>query len=353
MTADLVPAGLGGRLVLAAADYRRNRGSWLDARRAGLGASDTAAILGLNKYRTALDVYLDKTADAAAVDAEVSEAAAWGHLLEPVVARRTVRQHPGLGKLVSTPGLLAHPEYPWMLATIDYGLAARGSRSAPVRELLEVKTTSVAAYRANWLDGVPPAGVLVQCQQQMAVTGLDVAWVTCAVGGDSGPMKLAEPYRVERSPAVIDQLIAYGGAWWADYVEARRRPEPTFSDADKLGWLYPADDSAGALPLTADLEATIADLLDARRRAREAKEAEMVAAFGLKLALAGGQTAIADPAGSVLLTWKNKRQRIVDAEAMAAARPDLVADYAELVAEFTRVETVRGSLLVKNQEERI
>ena len=46
-----MPDGLGGVLVLAADDYRRDRALWLKARRDGLGASDTAAILGLNSYR--------------------------------------------------------------------------------------------------------------------------------------------------------------------------------------------------------------------------------------------------------------------------------------------------------------
>lgn len=335
----------GGRLLLPAAEYKRDRGLWLTARRAGLGASDTAAVLGLNSYRSALDVWLDKTAAVPADDSEHSEAAAWGHLLEPVVARRTVRQWPALGKLVPTPGLLVHPEHSWMLATVDYGLADRGRRGAPVRELLEVKTTSVANYRRHWLDGVPPAGILVQCQQQLAVTGFGAVWVTCFVGGDSGPGRLAEPYRVERSPAVIDQLISYGGAWWRDYVEARRRPDPVMADADKLGWLYPADDSAGALDLTPDLETVIADLIHARRRVKDAEADEAAAAFKLKTAMAE-HTAIADASGEVLVTWKESTTRRWDTKRLAAERPDLAEEYRP-------AKTGRGSLLVKNYEERV
>lgn len=336
----------GGRLLLPAADYRKDRGLWLAARRGGLGASDTAAVLGLNSYRSALDVWLDKMATGPADDSDVSEAAAWGHLLEPVVARRTVRQFPALGKLIPTPGLLVHPEHAWMLATVDYGLADRGSRTAPVRELLEVKTTSVANYRRNWVDGVPPAGILVQCQQQLAVTGFAAVWVTCAVGGDSGPMKLAEPYRVERSPAVIDQLISYGGSWWRDYVEAGRMPPATTADLDKLGWLYPADDAAGAVPLTAGLEAAIADLIHARRRIKDAEADEAAAALVLKTAMAGGATAIADADGEALVTWKPSTVRRWDTKRLAAERPDLLEEYRP-------AKTGRGSLLIKNYEERV
>ena len=323
--------GFGGVLVMPSADYRRDRGLWTKARKSGLGASDTAAILGLNHYRTALDVWLEKTAPGDPGDAELSEATAWGHILETPVARRTVKQHPHLGKLVPTPGLLAHPEHPWMLATVDFGLAPRGSRTAPVRALLEVKTTSVANYRRNWLEGVPPAGIQVQCQQQMAVTGLDECWVTCFVGGDSGPGKLAEPFRVARSERVIEQLVHYAGTWWADHVVAGVRPEPTFADADKLASLYPADESLDAVPLTGQLEDRLSTYLDAKRRADEAKEEADRASFDLRKAM-GPRTAIADLDGRVVATCKTQTRRTLDKKGLAKDRPDVMA----VVDEYTR-----------------
>ena len=37
------------------------REAWLDRRRAGIGGSDVAALLGLSRWKTPLDVFLDKT----------------------------------------------------------------------------------------------------------------------------------------------------------------------------------------------------------------------------------------------------------------------------------------------------
>ena len=37
------------------------REQWLDWRRKGIGGSDVAAIVGLNKYKSALSVFLEKT----------------------------------------------------------------------------------------------------------------------------------------------------------------------------------------------------------------------------------------------------------------------------------------------------
>lgn len=322
-TETLMPAGLGGELVLAARDYKRDRGLWLKARRSGLGASDTAAVLGLGApYTTALDVWEEKTSTVPPDDSDTSEAAEWGNVLETPVARQTVKKHPELGKLVPTPGLLRHPAHPWMLATIDFGLAPRGKRYAPVRELLEVKTTSEQNYRLNWVDGVPPAKIQVQCQQQLAVTGLEVAWVTCLVGGQ----KLAEPYRVERSEAVIEQLVNYAGTWWADFVETGRRPDPTFADLDKLARLYPQDLAADAVRADDKLEAAVARLVDAKRRAKEAEADEEQAKFTIQTAMKE-RTAVVNTDGEGLVTWKEQTQRKWDGKALEKDHPELVEKY--------------------------
>jgi putative phage-type endonuclease len=325
--------GFGGVLVLPADAYKRDRGLWLKARKSGLGASDTANVLGVNPARTALDVWLDKTAPGDPVD-DPTEAMTAGHKLEDVVARWTVEKFPWLGKLVPTPGLLAHPEHPWMLATLDRGLADRGSWSHPVRGILEVKTTSDRNYRDKWRDGVPPGHIQLQCQQQMAVTGMDECWVTVGVGGKNGPLHIPEPYRVARSERVIEQLVTYAGAWWTDYVVAGVRPEPTFQDAAKLASLYPADDSLEALQLSDELEARLATYLDAKRRAKEAKEEADRASFDLRKAM-GSRTAIADLDGRVVARCSTQVRRTLDKKALAKDRPDVMA----VVDEYTRPGT--------------
>ena len=40
-----------------------NRQEWLLLRKTYLGGSDLGAVIGVNKYRTALDVYLEKTSE--------------------------------------------------------------------------------------------------------------------------------------------------------------------------------------------------------------------------------------------------------------------------------------------------
>ncbi len=56
------------------------------ARARGLGGSDIAAVLGLSRYRTPYEVWLEKTGQAVQESGE-SEPAYWGQVLEDVTAR--------------------------------------------------------------------------------------------------------------------------------------------------------------------------------------------------------------------------------------------------------------------------
>lgn len=319
---ELLPKGCGGDLILPAGDYGKSRVGWLRARRSGLGASETAAILGLNSYRTPLDVWLEKTGPAPDGDTELNEAAAWGNVLEDPVARATVKRHPELGKLVPTPGLLRHPDHPWMLATLDRLLAPRGKRGAAVTSALEVKTTSDMNYRLNWEEGVPPGMVLLQVQQQLGVADLPFGWVTCLAGGQ----KLAAPFRVERDDRVLEQIVTYAGNWWETHIVGGVRPEPTFRDHSKLAGLYPADDSLDAVPMTDELEAALSRWTHAKDRVKAAGEDADRAAFELQTAM-GERTAIADHDGEARVTWKEQSSKRIDSKKLRAERPEIVDEY--------------------------
>jgi len=294
-----MPPGVDGDLILPASAYRRDRRPWLAARRTGLGASDTAAILGLNPWSTPYGVWASKVDTARPVDTSPGEAAEWGTALEAVVARKVATRHPELGRIEPTPGLIRHRRHRWMLATLDRLLVPRRSRCARPTSALEVKTVSAEMYRHHWIDGVPPAHVQVQTQQQMAVTGLDHVYVAVLVGGQHMP----EPYRVERDDAVIDAMTTYAAGWWADHVETGTPPPLTLADASLLGSIYPGDLDLD--PHVADdvVLAAFADYVDARRRRDEALADMDRAVFTVKAAM-GDRTALVDSIGTVLATWR-------------------------------------------------
>lgn len=336
--------GITGRLVLDARDYSRSRRAWLEARRSGLGASETAAVLGLSKWKTPLSVYLDKVDDSPIVDEAPSVAAQIGLDMEDMVARWTVRAWPDLGKVGPTPGLLAHPDHPWMLATIDRLLYERGTADAPPLGILEVKTTSRWNYEQNWIDGVPPGYVQVQVQQQLAVSGLDTAWVACWVRDEAPEKALKEPYRIDADPVVHEQMITYAGAWWADHVEKRVPPPAVPDDAPIMNRLHVPNLDADPVEADAYLENAVAHWLDAKERAKIAAADIASTEVAMKDAMIrAGANAIARPDGQLLVTWKaNRPGQRLDAKALAADHPDLAAKYTTTTPGAVVLRPVKG-----------
>ncbi|MBR3747469.1 MAG: YqaJ viral recombinase family protein, partial [Selenomonadaceae bacterium] len=88
---------------------------WLVARRKGVGGSDSAAVCGLSRYSSPLEVWLQKTGRKPATPD--NEAMYFGHLLEPIVREEFARRT-GLNAK-ECPYLMAHAEYPFMLANVD------------------------------------------------------------------------------------------------------------------------------------------------------------------------------------------------------------------------------------------
>ncbi|ANC31467.1 YqaJ viral recombinase family protein [Isoptericola dokdonensis] len=327
-----LPDGLGGELILDARDYSRSRIPWLQARRTGLGASETAAVLNLSDWKTPLQVWLDKTSTAPVEDVHVSEAAEWGSVLEAVVARKVGTRHRELGKIAPTPGLLRHPEHPWMLATLDRLLVERGTANPRVLAALEVKTTSLANYIQRWEDNLPPLSIQVQVQQQLAVTGLDRIWVAVLVGGQRMPA----PIPIDRNERVIEQLINYGGRWWNDHVVGGEQPAPTFGDRKTLHKLWPGDQNLDDLTASDDVLDAHGRLVDARRRKAEAEADADAAAFELQTAL-GDRTALRDRDGRLLATWKPQTSSRID-----SAR--LRKNYPAIAKAVTKQSTARRFL---------
>ena len=77
------------RVVVKTADLSRNE--WLKYRTQGIGGSDVSIIAGINPFRSAYQLWLEKTGQAEPEEAE-SEYAHFGTLLEPIVRNEFTRR---------------------------------------------------------------------------------------------------------------------------------------------------------------------------------------------------------------------------------------------------------------------
>lgn len=110
---------------------------WLKERQKGIGGSDVGAILGINKWKSPFEVYIDKTEEITEIK-EAGEAAYWGSILEEQVAKEFALR---TGKKVRKDNRhLIHKKYKFMTANIDRRIVAENA-------ILECKTVNSFVQR--------------------------------------------------------------------------------------------------------------------------------------------------------------------------------------------------------------
>lgn len=300
--------------VVLASTKEMDKAAWLEARRRGIGGSDAAAVAGVSRWRSPVEVWLDKTGQLADQAAD-SEAAYWGKVLEDVVADEFTRRTGK--KLRRRNAILVHPEHPFMIANVDRVVVGEEAG-------LEVKTTGAFNAR-EWDRGIPDE-YLLQCQHYMAVTGYPLWYVAVLVGGNHFEHK-----PVKRDEEIIRYLVRIESEFWK-LVETQTPPplDGSASSARVLEIRYPeSDGSVIELPPTAEeLISEFRDAADAEKAAAERKEA---AANRLKGMLGKAEVGLC---GGHRVTWKTMTSARLDTKALKAERP-------EVYDEFARESTTR------------
>jgi len=191
-----------------------SREKWLKLRKNGLGGSDAGAVCGLNPYRSAMQVYLDKTSED--LPDEDNEAMRQGRDLEEYVAQRFM-EATGL-KVRRSNFMYRDKEHPWMIADVDRLVVGEEAG-------LECKTAS-AFSEDKWKDGSIPEHYLLQCYHYMAVTGKRTWYLAVVILG------VGFQYRkLVWKDDIIEKLTAVEEAFWNQHVDPKIMPAPDGTDA--------------------------------------------------------------------------------------------------------------------------
>ena len=294
---------------------------WLALRKTGIGGSDIAALLGMDKYTCAYELYLDKRGELPDMPRSefLERAAMWGHLHEPLIAARFAELH---GVRTRRVGLIRHESEAWRLANLDYRVA--GCPDGPC--LLEIKNRS--AWKASeWGESGDPEGVpdteALQTHWYLSVTGYRHAHVGVLINGNDDRY-----YRVEADAGLAADVISMARTFW-QRVQDGDPPPMDGSDAatDLLATLWPA---APGTEVVID-RTQVAPLLLARDRIAAETDAlkERAAEVSNRLAVMLGEAETAVWDGEVLFT--RKQNGVFAPKRFEAAHPDLAAKYTHLV----------------------
>ena len=284
-----------------------DREEWLRYRKRGLGGSDAGAVCGLNPYRTAMQVYDDKTTDA--TEETDNEAMRQGRELEDYVARRFME---AAGKKVRRANFMYYDEEnPFMLADVDRMIVGENAG-------LECKTAS--PYLADrWKNGEIPVSYQIQCYHYMSVCNADAWYIAVVIFG-----REFKYYRIERDEEVISDLRQIERNFWESHILKRILPEPDGSElADKVISGYFKKSMEETIPLRGFDEKLgrrqeLESLLD--EMTTEKKEIEQE----LKLYL--GEAEAAENA-NYRVSWKSVNSQRIDEKRLKEERPEVYEQY--------------------------
>lgn len=287
---------------------------WVEARKNGIGGSDVASIMGLNKYSSPLDIWQIKTGRKKQPELSDNESVYWGNSCEPNVANRFAEEHPEL-QVRRRNATMVSIKRPWAFANIDRWVTDGHGNVG----ILEVKTVGMRRA-ADWDNGVP-LYYLTQVTHYMSVTGYQYAWVAVLIGGQE-----YREYYIERDEQDIQAINEAVDTFWRDFVETDTAPALIGNDSEANALLYQhSDPSQEFIPmLDDDISDLFDDLQEINDQLADLKHHKTLTENKLK-DLIGDNKGIETETKRI--TWVRYTRSSFDKKAFDAAHPGITNDY--------------------------
>ena len=276
-------------------------------RRKHLGSSDMAAILGIDPWKNAYDVWLEKTGQID--DIKETESMQAGTLFEPSVL------HWAEGKL----GKLKRNQYRSAI-----GFPVGSNIDALVEETdepVEAKTSGLFGPLAeDWGDeGTDqiPDYVIIQSHVHMLCVNKDICYVPTFLGGRGFTM-----FEVENDDEIMDIIRDKSLDFWESYVETKTAPP------DVIPSLEIAKRMKREPQKIVDIDAQIVqNWLNAKDSLKISEEIEKSAKAELLAKLGDAEAGQCDLG---LLTYFLQKQRRIDSTRLKEEKPEIATEYTKI-----------------------
>ena len=240
---------------------------WLRERKNGIGGSDVACVLGLNKYKSAFALYNEKKSEE--LEDFDNEAMRVGRDLEEYVASRFTELS-GI-KVRHENAILINEDFPFIRANVD-------RLCVGVKAGLECKTASTWNAK-NFGKGEFPVNYYAQCVAYMAVTGLpDWYLAVLVMGKEFKVYKLTRdkdcdcPEWCECAVYVgadeIEALVEACRDFWCEHIEKNVPPAVFNGNDDEAISAACNPDSGQEIDMTGYLD-KLTELTDLKRQIDE------------------------------------------------------------------------------------
>ena len=192
-----------------------NEDDWHELRAKRIGGSDIGAIIGVNPYKSIVDVYVDKTEGN---NFKGNELTHWGHMLEGTILKEFSNKHKEL-IVYEVPYSVVND---FLIANLDGALKDKETGDYGV---LEIKTTSLW-NKKDCEEEVIPQYYYAQVQHYLMLTGYKFAYIAVLIGGQQ-----YKEFKIERSEEDISLIRNKATEFYQENLLKKIPPMPDGSDA--------------------------------------------------------------------------------------------------------------------------
>jgi len=281
-----------------------------------IGGSDIGAILGLSRFKTPLEVWMEKTGKE--IKKLDSLPLRFGSFAEAFVASEYARAT-GF-ELLHDESIYIHPGHSYMSAHIDRFVLGDEDGLPPSR-ILECKTANPFSS-GDWGEAGSdqvPMSYLCQCIWYMAITGIDKTDLAVLFGNSDFRI-----YEIARDQALEELVIAKATTFWDEHV-LKDIPPPAQNEAD-CQTLFSKGDPAKSieagqetLELTKRLH-TLNSEIDVRE--------EEISSIKQSIMSQMGEAELLTYQGKTLATWKAPKPSFrLDSKRFELEHPEIASNY--------------------------
>lgn len=197
------------------------REEWLEERKKGIGGSDAATILGLNPYKTSIQLWEEKTGRKQAEDISNKPYVQYGTKAEEHLRELFKLDFPQYEVSHQENTIIKHPTYPFLFASLDGQLVDKETGELGV---LEIKTSEIlrSMQKEKWKEKIPD-NYYCQVLHYLNVTGYSFAILKAQLRYDyNGDIRLeTKHYTIKRQEVEDDikLLCEKEIEFWTKYVE--------------------------------------------------------------------------------------------------------------------------------------
>tara|TARA_R100001530_G_scaffold63519_1_gene45671 strand:- start:2409 stop:3326 length:918 start_codon:yes stop_codon:yes gene_type:complete len=285
---------------------KQSRKDWLLERAKSIGASDSSAVLGINPWKSNVELWLEKTNPESLLDQPDNLNMRLGRDMEPIL-RQLFTEETGL-QVRQDNHTRYDDEYPFLSTNLD-------GRIVGDKVPLELKTTGM------W-DGMIPDNYFCQLQHQMMVTNSPYIYFAVLVLSNFGKQFIVEKY--ERNERFIADMRSKMVDFWMNYVVTGVAPDPVSVKDARL--LYNETNQESVIEGSFDMITICEKIKDYNKDIKKIKSKADELRVDIMDTMKEDE--IMTYKGSTLSTWKKSKGKVkFDLNKFKKDHPDIYEEY--------------------------